>query len=331
MVVGLRLLSRRLALLLALLAVACSERAVETPTAPSRGELEALLTPEAAASLDDSGHLQLAVSQGPGEISGERAALLALAYIREFGVSIRSTLERERGESIAFAKLEVCGSALYAAGPFMPLASEAPMTYQRAFGSKWLVGLCGEKGDIQVSVAVSARANDVTISDGRLDFGRSDGNEFFSFGVPPGWESPVGLSPERAVQRIARKTGRRVSEVPVLIGVDPKVAYPQGAVWRVRLERPIRLRGVKSAQAALRDTVFAGLHEDLPKAPAGVANDVEILRTSEAAQPPERNLRYYYFDQSPSPSPSDEPTSATTVLRRRPDMPIAFERSTVEP
>jgi hypothetical protein len=314
----------------ALGAVGCSEKQTDTPTSPSREELQNFVTGEAAAALDASGHLVLVTAPAPSEINRAKAESLALAYMKEFGPSIRRTLERERGEEVDFAELQACGPALYAVTPFQPLTDEVPKAFHRAFGSKWIVGLCGPHGDVQVSVAVSALASELAVVDGHLDFGRSDGNEFFSFGVPPGWDGPVGLSPELAVLRAARKTGRRVSELPVLIAPDPSLSYPQGALWRIRVESPVAMTGAKSKRARQQDTLYIGLHSDLARMPRGIASDENVFRIEEPEQPAERALRYSYFPGGEKSAPSDQPKSASTTLRRRPEAPIAFERVTLD-
>jgi hypothetical protein len=63
--------------------------------------------------------------------------------------------------------------------------------------------------------------------------------------------------------------------------------------------------------------------------PRGIASDEDVFRIDEPEQPAERTIRYSYFPGGEKSAPSDQPKSASTTLRRRPEAPIAFERATL--
>jgi hypothetical protein len=308
---------------------ACSDQPAVAPSMPTRDELQTVLVGEAATGIAPDGSFNLA-SRLPadGELSESQARTLATAYLALAGPMIRRSLEKDRGGPIEVKALRQCGRALYAASPFETLGSEVHGAYRRVFGSWWLVGFCDTGGGLQVSVAVSALATGVRLKDGRIDFGTSDGNEFFTLGVPPEWESPAGLSPERAAVRIGNKTGKRITQVPELIAPHPQLAYPQGAVWRLRLESPVRARGNKTGRASTPTEVFAGLHQDVGYKARAVGEDEQILRVPTADQPAELTFKYRYGKNGSKLS--DPPVTGTSVLRRRSDLPVFLETATIE-
>jgi hypothetical protein len=305
---------------------ACSDSRSDAPSAPSRDELQQAVIGDAAAGLDATGHFRLPASVSPvKEVTQSQAIALASVYITTAGLSFRRTLEKDRGGPIDIEHLQACGQAVYAATAFEPLGPDAPPALRRHFGSWWLVAFCGKSGGVEASVAVSALATELTIAGGRIDYGRSDGNEFFPIGTPPGWDSPVGLSPERAVVRMGHRTGRRINQVPRLIAADPRAAYPQGAVWRIQLESRVHLRGRNSGRVLDDGTIYAGLHEDVGTSARMVSDDDRVLRIPAAVQPPDVDYQYPYFPSGVKQAPETKPTWRTTPLRRQADVPIKFE------
>jgi hypothetical protein len=308
---------------------ACSDQADVAPSAPTREELRNVLTGDAATRVAPDGSFNLSSRlHTDSELSESQARSLATAYLRQAGPMIRRSLEKQRGSSIKLDALRQCGRGLYAASPFEVLGPEIHGAYRRVFGSWWLVGFCGSGGGLEVSVAVSALAIELTVKDDRVDFGSSSGTEFFTMGVPPEWDGPAGLSPERAAVRIGNKTGKRITQVPELIAPHPKLAYPQGAVWRLRLEGPVRARGNKTGRASTTTEVFAGLNQDVGYKAHAVGEEEQILRIPTADQPAELTFTYRYSRNGRTPS--DPPVTESGVLRRRSDRPVFLETATIE-
>jgi hypothetical protein len=253
-------------------------------------ELTRYVTESVAASLSEDGRFILAPPPDEGTmLSAEQATALTTAYIEEFGASLRGALERDRGGAIDTSRLRACGPALYAESPFDALPAEVAGSVRRYVGPQWLVGFCGPAGDLQVSVAVAALATDLRLVDGRVALEGGQVNTFFSMGVPQGWESPVGLTAERAVERAARHLGRRIAAVPILVAPDPGLAYPQGAVWRIDVDRPVRSRGKVSGQARESSSFFAGLHDRVGTQARRAVTEA-LLRIPAASQPANRTI-----------------------------------------
>ena len=129
------------------------------------------------------------------------------------------------------------------------------------FGPWWLVTLCDRAGAPTLSVGVSAWATDITVQGGRLLFPRISGSEIFGVGIPTGHVGEYPSSPEEAIELTAKRSGRRVTEVPELIMPLPEDGIPQFARWHLTLESVAGLR--TGAESHASKEVFVrpkGLH-----------------------------------------------------------------------
>jgi hypothetical protein len=109
------------------------------------------------------------------------------------------------------------------------------------WGSWWLITLCAGR-EPQVSLAVSAEANELQIADGRLVFPFASGNEFFPIGIPTGNEGEYPLSPEAAIRSVASTRVQLVSRVPELVMPPRFNGFPQAARWRIHFESPVSVK-----------------------------------------------------------------------------------------
>lgn len=240
---------------------------------------------------------------------------------------IRESLEDEHGAAINFAQLRACGRAFYAETPLEPPDQSAHKSLHNLFGSKWLIGLCNRYGRLAVSLSVAARATKLRVEEGELHVANSPGNEFFAMGVPSDWDSPVGVSPERAVA-LAVASGRRVIAVPRLIAASPAEAYPQGALWLLGLDGDARLRETRTGRERITRAVYLGVGVRVGTSPTTSGSQAHVPTD---AQPEE--VTASYAQPGPVTSPTGAPGTLTTVTvtaRRRPEMPIRFERATIE-
>lgn len=302
--------------------------ASEDPGQPDRhlappDDLRRFLTDEAAAQLDSRGTFVLAATAAADELPANDAEQLADVYLRHIAPMLKAALELDRGTVIELSQLRRCGQTLYAESAFEPLNDAAPDQLKRVYGSWWLIGFCGQGGDIEVSVGVSALATHVRIaSSGDLVFGGPQGNEFFSLGVPSGWASPVGESPERAAGRAATRAGRLVTRAPRLLAPDPAVAYPQGALWQVDLDRGIRLRNRVEATSRL----FSGLGGEIGRAlRTGRRSDRAAVVAESVVQPEGAEASVPVVPADPR-----GPIGVERIhVRRRSDRPIRFDSALV--
>jgi hypothetical protein len=305
--------------------VNCSsgENDASAPVPPTA--LRGSLTSEAAKSLNQNGQFQLAgPAAGARELSGTQAVQIADVWARQFAPKIRRTLERERGGPIAFERLRSCGRPLYAESAFEPLSAALPAGIRRAYESKWLVGLCAGK-ELQVSLAIAAGAADLAVVDGAIRQGAERGGEFFSLGIPKGWESPVGLSPERAAQLAAVATGRRIAKTPRLIAASPRVAYPQGSTWEFVLESPVAVQSRSSPMPRQIARIHAGFH-----AQVGLNRNIrqDLMLVGASGQPAELTVTVPI--RGKNAVGEDQRTMRTFTIRRRADVPVLLERPTFQ-
>jgi hypothetical protein len=315
------------AAIVSLLGAGCGGPGELTEPPPPPPRIQANVTGAAATALGAGGEFVLPEPQRPDELTGQQARTIAEAWGRTHGPMIQESLEREHGAAINFAGLRACGRALYAESPFEPLDQSVHKSLDNHFGSKWLIGLCNRHGRLAVSLAVAARATQLRVEDGKLHVAHSAGNEFFAMGVPSDWDSPVGLSPERAVAQAA-VSGRRVVAVPRLIAASPAEAYPQGALWLLELDGDARLRESGTGRERVTPAVYLGVGARVGTSPARAGSEAHVPSD---AQPEGVTASY----EQPSPGTSatgatPAPSTVTVTARRRLEMPIRFERATIE-
>ena len=210
------------------------------PLSTSGGSrLRSVLTGNAAAMLDASGQFVLPTgATSEGEISGDRAKVLAMAMWRDAAPFIRNTLERDRGGAIHVDLLEPCPRAYYVASAYSHVPANLTPLERKSLGPQWLVGLCyGETQE--VVVGVSAFATDVDVAAESPYLRRSGVNNFFPMGVPVG--SRIPFPPEEIAEIAAGAASRRIAKVPQLIS-RPRPWAPVVAVWRVEFESPFSVR-----------------------------------------------------------------------------------------
>lgn len=283
------------------------------------------LTADAAAALDGDGRLRLPapVPAGPDpEVTGETAAALGTAWGRDFGPYHGQFLREFRGGPIAFKTLAACGRPLYARAAVEPPSRDMKAGFRRQYGSWWLVTLCSPSGEPQVSVAVSAWATNLKLSDGHIRFsaGGDNGGEFFGMGTPRGHTGEYPATPEVAVARAARVSGARVAAVPDLLMPTPDQAPPQGAHWVVRLDRTVALRGARAAAPDAR--VYVAAHSFTQ------AGDTAFVAAP--AQPAAFEARWAAPELNETPAQFKARYAVRAErLARRADVPLRFERITV--
>lgn len=200
---------------------------------------------EAAAALATDGTFEMprGVSlNGDRIIDDVQARRLALAFLRTFGQSFRSTWEADRGGSVNLARLGVSSRVFFAQSPYAAFPNmDVHPAYRRQYGPYYLVTLIDGAEPI-VAMAVSALATDYGIdASGLLVSPKHTGMDFLHEGIStrPGAYRPI--SPEEAAETVASSTGARVSRVPELVLVGRENS-PTLARWHVQVDRSLHLR-----------------------------------------------------------------------------------------
>jgi hypothetical protein len=181
-----------------------------------------------------------------------------MGYVRAYGQFLHRSWEKEAGRSIDLRGLRVHSRVFYADSPYgrFPDGPIAP-GYRKGFGPYYLVTLTDGRSPVLL-VGVSAFNTDVYVDErGLIKTPQDGGNEFVSWGVPVDTTKYVVMTPERAVARLGLRTGARVTTPPQLMQMNV-IHHPVLAIWRLSLDRPIRVRAAGGWQRETRDVYLNG-------------------------------------------------------------------------
>lgn len=280
-------------------------------------DVRAFVAGAAAAAVDDNGTFVFTNALPSGvfvSISELRASELAVVFINTFawpdnvvGSALGAALEKQRGRAIDVSLLKAEGAVVLADSPYLDAEPGSAPFLRNLFGPRYLIRLHDGFGPA-VGVAVSAYAADVQVKDGKAVFPAESGAEFQAYGNPynKGYMNPVG--PERAVVSAALATHTQVVEVPKLLLPERRFSFVN-ARWRLLLAQEACFVNATSGDITWSRVVYVGTA--LTAAGAILARDALFL---------------------PAMTQVDVDTAATNPLvlfKRRPDVPILFER--VEP
>jgi hypothetical protein len=263
----------------------------------------------AAQALDANGHFVFPppeIATPFPVITEARARDLAAAYVWTFATNpgFASLLQVQRGgASTDLSAPEPASRVEFAESPYEPVTTETSAPSRRSYGPFFVVRML-ERGMPFLSLRVSAYATDVNIANGMLVFPSHSGGEFDWFGIPPAIVDQNPISPEVATETVAKATGAKVDEVPVLVAPHRDYAF-QFARWKLRLDRPVTLRVVSSGRQVLGREVYVGLSLG-PREPA-----------------------VFYVPTETQPTRDTVPLAPPVVLSIRPNYPVAFERVTI--
>jgi hypothetical protein len=291
-----------------------------TDAPPTPLDVRQWVTGEAALAVTSNGHFILPPPAESGEeaiTSTEVAKTLGEGFIQLIresapppgSVSFQEQLNYQRGAPIRFDELVVAERAFFAESAYPPLPDSLGPAFRKNLGPFFLVPFL-DRGDPAVVIASSAYNTDVKIEDGRLRFASQHGNDFWLAAIPvrTGYAMPV--TPEAAVKVAWEATGARIDEVPRLI-LPHRRYFPQFARWRVSLERPVRVQGLKSATIFQTDELYVG--HSLGESPPVY----DQLAAALPEQPRADTLLY--------PDPDAPDGRRSLVIEFRPDIPVQFE------
>lgn len=249
----------------ALLLAACDapQTAMTGPGVAPPADLQRHLAAGAAASLGPDGRFALAAPSAPGNrpiITPERAGELALAALRTWGPSLLPSLQKQAGRSFDLATLRVDPRILFARTPYGRFPDGYHPAFSRAYGPYYLVTLrSGGDAVLQVSVAAYNEAARVD-EKGLVHRPQDTGAEFFIEAIPADGRLQL-VSPEAAVDEVARATGARVTATPELVRLEMPYS-PAVSAWKVTLDRevPVQARG-KGTTHRVRELFVGPLRE----------------------------------------------------------------------
>ncbi len=240
--------------------LACQEQRPESPTAVESASIKNMVTPSVAAALTATGAFSSTSALpngGMAVISPERAAELAVAYMREFGPHIRDNIEQHHGAQVDLTQLKAEPQVLLSESPYNALPANAGMPFHRALGSYYLVRL-RNSSDPVLSVAVSVHATNIDVElGGKMRAIGALGNEFRTWVIPKASPSQPNISPEQAVVATYRAFGELIAEPPRFVRAGAEFT-PHIGHWRVVLAKPIQLSPINLATTESTNVVYLG-------------------------------------------------------------------------
>lgn len=265
-----------------LLCVGCGDSSLSPlPTDPPV-DVRAL-TPQVAGQLTPNGYFpqqELAPRPWPQKSHAEAVAL-AKAFVTTFGPFAATQWSNQHGAPVSPASLRSCGGPLLAESAYEFPEDQPGTALRNVSAAFYLVHFCGPSASPQIVVGVSSAAAALVDAGGGIDLETLAPNSFISLGVPSVVGGPFAISGERAAEEAFRITGRRVAAVPVL-ELPRFPAAPVYARWRVTLESPRSITGLRSGVTEAVTTVFVGLDDWLlPYAPPRVLRGIELSTASD--------------------------------------------------
>lgn len=301
----------RHALFLLLVTAGCDDlERSPTQSAAMPPDLGQMVSGAAAQSLNERGEFELTPARAPADvpiISPEQAGEFARAFLRTGGAQFTASWQRQRGGLIEVKGLRMDPRILYAETPHAPFPNPPHPAYRRKYGPVYLVHFMTVSERV-LTIGVSAYGTDLRVdAEGRIVSPMLGGTYFFPVAVSidptTGPTRYVPVTPEDAVAQVASATGARIVEVPQLVLRDRDL-HPALAQWRVRLDRPVRVRAVEGGRSDAVRELFVG--------------PGRRLHAARPAQPLAKRVRLQGDDAGPA--------GHTTVdLRRRAEFPTDFD------
>jgi hypothetical protein len=249
--------------------VACTATGTAGPDPVSPREIRPeMVTGEAALALGADGRFRFSLPAAElGEVPLDTANDQALEFAKYVtnNLLLRGVVEAGRGGYWTDPHLlDLCPDEVHyvrpqlGALPVDSLPDDLAVTPLRKFGPQWLLPLCGDDAEPQMTVQVALRANLVRFRSGQLVEPEPYLLSAFSpQGVPWQWPDALPLSAERAARFAYDQTGARIARVPELFlrgDTDSQGTYDlqAGAArncsrWRIVLDREVSMqRGVGS-------------------------------------------------------------------------------------
>jgi len=212
------------------------------------------VVPALLASIDDNGLLRFPTPNvARDEMPLDTAVSQAGEYLF-FALNIltyRSIAEGERGAFIDLPTLVPCNRPQLARSVFEAPPDSVIPAIRLQLGGRWTIPFCGDRRTPEVIVSVATLSNNA-----RFRNSRSVGdtlNHHVAFrvnGVRWEWSAEHMVTAEEAVNETYAVTGVRVARVPELVAASQINGRPAGfvvcPVWRLALERPVRMGGFYS-------------------------------------------------------------------------------------
>lgn len=239
-----------------------------------------------------------------GEMPFDTARAEAVAFLDYAqNTNWRNLAEHERGAFIEMGKLLPCGNAHLVRSKFEPPADSATRVLQIRLGDRWSIPFCGTRQTPEVVVTIATRSNDTRYRrSGVLGHGADEAMAYEVRGIPTGWGAEYVLTPEGAVNEAYAFTGVRTARLPEIVRanqtgqerINGQYVGPNlyCAMWRVTLERPVRMAAFYSLRRLDLSEVYVA-DSDCPSVFGRI-----VVVTPSPEQPATREFRAWTGDRS---------------------------------
>jgi hypothetical protein len=239
----------------------------DSPTAPDwygdRLDVTQWVVGEAAASLDERGQFILPRPHADVPIlSPAEARDLAAACFDTFafpdvaiGRTVGARLEAEHG-SFDASSVRVHPTVYFAHSPYASLPDTLPISVRKYLGPRFATYY--QLGRMLIGVTSGSALNtNLWVDDGKLRIPPGDGGGWITTVIPKGRSFTYPVTPERAVELVATRTGARVARVPRLL-LPHRHYAPESARWEVVLDQPVAIQGDSTGRLYQTDTLYVG-------------------------------------------------------------------------
>lgn len=216
----------------------------------------AILTPAVMAQLDSRGYFPRQEHEAGylQPIDRVTAETMARAYLDDSAGALSAAWSEAHGASIAVDRLVRCTPTLYASSAYDVVEMGLHFVQRRYYVGRYLVQYCSRAGVPQLLVAVA-------VEDWLLDSpGNAPDHTIRVHPVPIELSTQMIVTPERAAQLAAARTGRRVAAIPELI-LPRFVPTIWQARWLVQLETPVAVAGTRTYESDTLSAVLVGVDE----------------------------------------------------------------------
>ncbi|HJU74330.1 MAG TPA: hypothetical protein VJ717_11340 [Gemmatimonadaceae bacterium] len=306
--------------------LAHDERPVPNEVDDARVQRDALV-PALHASIDSATGLfrfpvpNVAADEMPLDTASAQAAEY-LFYVLNISV-IRGAVEGQRGAFIDLPTLVRCSRPHLMRSVYERPPDSLPAAIRFQLGSYWTIPFCGNRRTPEVVVSIVTLGNNARYKNSQ-SVGDTTGQTlaFRIAGVPWEWNVEHVVTAEEAVNETFAVTGVRAAQLPEAVIALQVNGRQAGSVWcplwRVALERPVRMAAVFSLRRLDLREVYVG-DSSCP----GVIGRV-ILATPLAEQPESREVAVVIRDAS-------DPTGFRRVVHAaRYKSPVNFESVIIE-
>jgi hypothetical protein len=248
------------ALSLALGTTGCRDEATVADPVPPIDQVLPYVAGDAARDIADDGRFDLPPAAPPSHvpiITPERAREIAMADIRSFGRFFVQSWEKKRGEPIHLESLHAEERVVFARTPYGVFPDGFHPAFRRYHGPHYLVTLSDGRNPILVA-AVAAYGTDVGINEKGLFAPRLDTGGEVEIAVLPRdtgrWDF---AGPERAVERMGRRVGARVTRTPELVWMG-RPYHPYWVAWKMSLDRGVAVRSTRNGRRLSTRELYVG-------------------------------------------------------------------------